>query len=77
MIAELHEGPITACTPGRAFNKGQLLVACGTSLKSFDWSGTIAWKDFDKVNLPVPVEHPITAIASDDQDLWLEPTAAA
>jgi ligand-binding sensor domain-containing protein len=43
-------------------------------LKSFDWSGTFGFgsgTDFEKVNLPVKVEAPITAIAADDQDLWL------
>jgi len=70
MLAELHDGPITACAIGRAFNKGQLLVACGTQLNSYDWSGVFGY-DFDQVELPVPVEYPITAIASDDRDLWL------
>jgi hypothetical protein len=74
VIAYLNDGPITACNGGRAFGKGQLLVACGTILKSFNWSGAFGFgsgKDFEKVNLPLKVEYPITAIASDKQDLWL------
>jgi len=74
LIACLNDGPITACSCGSAFGKGQLLVASGTSLKSFDWSGMFgpgSGTDFEKVDLPLKVEYPITAIASDEQNLWL------
>jgi hypothetical protein len=74
VIAYLNNAPITACSGGRAFGKGQLLVACGTVLKSFDWSGTFGFgsgAEFENVKLPLKVEYPITAIASDKQDLWL------
>ena len=74
VIAYLNDAPITACSGGRAFGKGQLLVACGTILKSFDWSGSFGFgsgKDFENVKLPLKMEYPITAIASDEQDLWL------
>ncbi len=74
VIAYLNDGPITACSPGRAFGKGQLLVACGTVLRNFDWSGGFGFgsgAEFETVNLPLKMEHPITAIAADEQDLWL------
>jgi hypothetical protein len=74
IIAYLNDGPITACAPGKAFGKGTLLVACGTNLESFDWSGVFGFgsgTEFEKFNLPLKVEQPITAIAFDKQDLWL------
>lgn len=73
-IAELHAGSITACFPGKALGSGTLLLACGTNLYRFDWSGVFgigSGTDFEKVDLPLNLDRPITAIASDDQYLWL------
>ena len=73
-IAYLDAGEITACKVGRAFGKGPFLVACGTILKSFDWTGFFgpgSGTDFETVNLPLKIEQPITAIIPSDSDLWL------
>jgi TolB-like protein len=73
-IAYIDDSGITAFKIGRAFGKGPLLIACGTTLKSFDWTGSFgpgSGTEFEKVNLPLKIEHPITAIATDASDLWL------
>jgi len=75
VIAYLNDGGITAYGTGKVFGKGALIVACGTTLKTFDWTGVFGFgsgTDFEKVNLPLKIEHPITAIANDrGTNLWL------
>jgi hypothetical protein len=75
VIAYLNDGGMTAFGTGRIFGKGALIVACGTKLKTFDWTGTFglgSGTDFEPVNLPLKIEHPITAIANDGETaLWL------
>jgi len=75
VIAYLDDGPITAYSEGgRALGKGPLLVACGMTLKSFNWTGIFGFgsgTDFEKVDLPLKMEHAITAITLDKSDVWL------
>jgi TolB-like protein len=63
-------GGITAFTVG----KGKILVACGTILKSFNFAGFFgpdSGTDFEDVELPLKIDHAITAMANNDSDLWL------
>jgi hypothetical protein len=69
-IAYLSDGGITAYGLGRFLGKGPLLVACGTTLESYDWTGA-GGLDFEKFDLPLKIKNTITAIACDQSNLWL------
>ena len=72
--ADLDIGGITAYGLGRYLGKGPLLVASGTILESYDWSGVFGFGsgvDLERIDLPVNIEHTITAIACDQSNLWL------
>jgi len=73
-IADFDGGPVTAFAVTGGMGWGPLLVACGTNLKSFDWTGIFGYgsdERFKPVPLPVELEHPITAIRGDKTSLWL------
>jgi len=73
-IAHLDAGELTALDSGRVLGKGALILACGKTLVTFDWTGTFGFNsgtDFVKAELPVKINQPITAIANDDSSLWL------
>ena len=64
------DGTITAFGAGY----GKIFLASGTTLKNFYFNrsfGSPSIQDFERVDLPLKIDHPITAIESDDSDLWL------
>jgi TolB-like protein len=73
-IAYLNGAPITAYSVAGALGRGPLLIARGTNLHTFNWTGTFGYgsgTDFQKFDLPLKLEHPITAITGDESTLWL------
>jgi ligand-binding sensor domain-containing protein len=64
------DGGITAYT----IWKNKLLLASGTGLESIDFNrplGPYSGNNFEAVALPLKIEHSITAIEGDEEDLWI------
>jgi hypothetical protein len=74
VIANLDGGSMTAFGTGGVLGQGALVVARGTSLETFDWTGSFGFgsgTEFEKTSLPLKIEHPVTAIENNPSDLWL------
>jgi len=69
-FAQIPSPPATGYFEGITavkFWQGKVLVASGTTLQSYD----LATESTVEIRLPLKLEHPITAIEADENDLWL------
>jgi TolB-like protein len=73
-IAYLDGAAVSAYFVGKTLDRGPLFIARGTNLATFDWTrpfGGGSGADFQNFELPIKLEHPITAICGDESGLWL------